>query len=426
MSDSENSAKEGNTNMNSRVGRQLNPKAQGVTEKAGLWDKVGEYQYSNPTHPSKIVSSSMFDQVRKPLVPLQPVQAGCSSINGSQSQLLNNSAFVRNGFRSVLSSQPGTLEDRDTHNDQFANGRNVYPSSLVNISNTQTALKVGAEKAHFPEFYPNSKTFGSRTQAGVTQEIFTEQYHTNQYSNNRIQPGTTTPTDPARLRNRTSLNTFPKPSSTTTTTISSSPGTNTYTPLGAAGPVHNGRRVGPNNFNRGQVQPNQVWGDGVANQGRVVASNQTYTMSPPRTSAPTNVTTSITNARTNGTSQVYQNPIITTTTTVMSSRRRAPANFTASPASMSRPVSSMNVYQTPASNSVTPTPTNNTSARPSPITSPDGSRLTQTTSNVSNASYASKNNNISRIDSDRSRKRMSLTDVSGIRRVFLRKKSDKS
>jgi len=244
--------------------------------------------------------------------------------------------------------------------------------------------------------------------------------------NNRIQPGTTTPTDPARLRNRTSLNTFPKPSSTTTTTISSSPGTNTYTPLGAAGPVHNGRRVGPNNFNRGQVQPNQVWGDGVANQGRVVASNQTYTMSPPRTSAPTNVTTSITNARTNGTSQVYQNPIITTTTTVMSSRRRAPANFTASPASMSRPVSSMNVYQTPASNSVTPTPTNNTSARPSPITSPDGSRLTQTTSNVSNASYASKNNNISRIDSDRSRKRMSLTDVSGIRRVFLRKKSDKS
>lgn len=184
MSDSENSAKEGNTNMNSRVGRQLNPKAQGVTEKAGLWDKVGEYQYSNPTHPSKIVSSSMFDQVRKPLVPLQPVQAGCSSINGSQSQLLNNSAFVRNGFRSVLSSQPGTLEDRDTHNDQFANGRNVYPSSLVNISNTQTALKVGAEKAHFPEFYPNSKTFGSRTQAGVTQEIFTEQYHTNQYSNN--------------------------------------------------------------------------------------------------------------------------------------------------------------------------------------------------------------------------------------------------
>jgi len=244
--------------------------------------------------------------------------------------------------------------------------------------------------------------------------------------NNRTQPGTTPPADPARLRNRTSVNAFTKPSSITTTTISSSPGTNTYTPLGAAGPVQNGRRAGPNNFNRGQFQPNQASRDGMANQGRVAAGSQTYTTSPSRTSTPTNVNTSITSARTNGTSQVYQHPTITTTTTVMSSRRRAPANFTASPASMSRPVSSMNVYQTPASNSVTPTPTNNTSARPSAITSPDGSRLTQTTSNGSNASYATKNTNISRIDSDRSRKRMSLTDVSGIRRVFLRKKSDKS
>jgi len=188
MSDSETSAQEGNMNINSRARRQPNLKAQGVAEKAGLWDTVGEYQYSIPTHQSKVVGSSMFDQVKKPLVPLQSVQAGHSFVNGPQPQQLNNSAFVRNGFRPVPSSQPGTLENRDIRNHQYANGRNIYPSSMVSISNTQTALKVGAEKSHFPEFYPNPKTLGSKTQAGISQEALTEQYHTNLYSNSFL-PG---------------------------------------------------------------------------------------------------------------------------------------------------------------------------------------------------------------------------------------------
>ncbi|KAJ9660638.1 hypothetical protein H2198_002380 [Neophaeococcomyces mojaviensis] len=239
--------------------------------------------------------------------------------------------------------------------------------------------------------------------------------------NNRARLRASTPTNPSRPRSRISANTTTTPS-TTTTTVSSSPSTNNYTPLGAAGPVQNTRRIASYNLNRAQAQSNDTWVEGMVNQARAVSGSHIYVTPPSRPS--TNIVPPSASTTNNSNPQVVQHPTITTTTTITSPKRRPPGSASTASVLTSRKTSSTNTYHTLPRNSLTPTPANSTNVRPSAVTNSDGSHLSQTSSG-SSASYATANTNTSKTEATRSKSRMSLADVSGIRRVFLRKKSDK-
>lgn len=175
---------------------------------------------------------------------------------------------------------------------------------------------------------------------------------------------------------------------TVTTTVASS---NHYTPLGGAGPVLNKRRSAAQNSLRSTAD--EAWVEGMVSKARTVSGGQIphhhshHSHASPST--PTSTTT------------ISSSPFMTTTTTISSSKPRA----TAAPSS--RRVSSWSMMSTPVS-------TNNANQRFSTISTGQESQLSQISSASSERSSSSKK-----------KSRMSLGDVGGIRRVFLRKKSDK-
>lgn len=222
-----------------------------------------------------------------------------------------------------------------------------------------------------------------------------------------------TPANISRPTSRISVHTSTTPGFTTTT---SSP-SNNYTPLGGAGPVHSSRRA--SSYTYSLTPPNSNKTAGLANQSRAVSgSHHPHILG---------TTTPIMNRH----STIVTSPT-TTVTTIMSSRR------TPNTGNTSRRVASINTPSTPTPAPVpapTPapvlTPIVNTApksesvARPVVHSSPVGSELSQPSSG-SNGSHT----NISRIkesDTDGRRKSMlNFGNVGGIRRVFLRKKSDRS
>ena len=218
-----------------------------------------------------------------------------------------------------------------------------------------------------------------------------------------------TPTPSARPISRVSVMTTTTPSVTTTTTSN-----NSYTPLGGAGPVQNNRRAAPQN---------QAWVEGMMNQARAASGSQAASY---HSHQPHNVARAFTPTSTGTT--ISSTPTTTTTTIVSSKLRKSASNNAA------RRVSSWSTTPTQMTNNnyvrpspittatPTPTTTTNNSVRPSTDTTPQRSQLSRESSG-SSASYATADT-MSYLQ--RPKTRMSLGDVSGgIRRVFLRKQSQK-
>lgn len=191
-----------------------------------------------------------------------------------------------------------------------------------------------------------------------------------------------------RPASRTSVTTT---TPTVTTTITSS---NHYTPLGGAGPVINKRRSAAPGSLRSPAD--EAWIEGVVSKARSVSGGQASHLhdSHPHTSP-------ITPSRSTNTI-ISSSPFTTTTTTISSSTPRATASRPSS-----RRLSSWSTISTPLHS----TPENQ---RYSTISSGLGSQLSQTSSASSDQS-----------NSPKRKSRISLGDVGGIRRVFLRKKSAK-
>ncbi|KAK5094921.1 hypothetical protein LTR70_003764 [Exophiala xenobiotica] len=206
-----------------------------------------------------------------------------------------------------------------------------------------------------------------------------------------------TPTPQARPSSRVATTVTTTPSITTTTTSN-----NRYTPLGGAGPVAQNRRATSQIFTR--TPSNDAWVEGMVNQARSVSGSQAHHQH----SAQHGNTTPTSNTRNNTT--VVTTPTTVTTTMVSSARK-----YGSLP---SRRFSSWSTV--PAAS---PTTSVNTSVRPAIISSPQGSQLSQTSSG-SSRSYVTANASKTNVKNEKDR-RKSRTDFSGIRRVFLRKKSDK-
>lgn len=217
-----------------------------------------------------------------------------------------------------------------------------------------------------------------------------------------------TPANSSRPTSRISVHTSVTPTVTTTTSSA-----NHYTPLGAAGPVHNSRRA--SSYTYSLTPRNDTRANGAMNQARAVSGSQTHHPHIPST-------TPITNRH----STIVTSPT-TTTTMVMSSRVRTP-----NAGNTSRRVSSIISPTTPTpAPTGTAAPKTDTNTRPAAVSSPIGSVLSQISSGSgSSGSYATANTNVSKSkkgDTEGRRKSMmNFGDVGGIRRVFLRKKSDKS
>lgn len=190
---------------------------------------------------------------------------------------------------------------------------------------------------------------------------------------------------------------------TTTTPMVTTSVTSNYTPLGGAGPVHNNRRTASQNFNR--TPSNDAWVEGMVSQARAVSGSQ-----PPHNHYHSpNTTTPTSTVRTVSTAPV------TTTTTIFSTKKRSSNASTKRLSSWTmNPISSM------TSNS-----SNNTSLRPSLVTSPANSHLS---SHPSDASGESSDSYVtataSRPHPERRKSRMGLSDVGGIKGLFSRKRSD--
>lgn len=206
-----------------------------------------------------------------------------------------------------------------------------------------------------------------------------------------------TPTPQVRPGSRVTTSVTTTPSTTTTTTS-----TNRYTPLGGAGPVAQTRRATSQIFTR--TPSNEAWVGDTANQAPSVSGSHAqhqhsfqHGNTTPTPSTRNNVT-------------VVTTPTMVTTTTVNSSRK-----YGSLP---SRRFSSWSTM--PAAS---PTTSVNTSGRPPIVSNPQGSQLSQTSSG-SSGSFVTGNASKTNVKNDQDR-RKSRTDFSGIRRVFLRKKSDK-
>ena len=232
-----------------------------------------------------------------------------------------------------------------------------------------------------------------------------------------------TPTTQSKTRGSTPTPTLapptqPRPSSRISTTVTTTPANtttttlgNSYTPLGGAGPVPQNRRVTSQTF--GRTSSNEAWVEGMVNRARVVSGGQSHHQHP--THNPTQHTNTNTNPapRTNGNTTTVSTPTTVITTTFSSSRNHG-----------SLPSRRFSSWSTMPSS--TPAQSVNTSIRPSAVSSPQGSQLSKTSSG-SSGSFATANTSKfgTRSDTDKKKSRMSLSDVGGIRRVFLRKKSDK-
>ncbi|KAK5945008.1 hypothetical protein PMZ80_002211 [Knufia obscura] len=209
-----------------------------------------------------------------------------------------------------------------------------------------------------------------------------------------------TPTPQPRPSSRISVSANTTPTITTTTTS-----TNNYTPLGGAGPVPQNRRATSQIFQR--TPSSEAWVEGMMNQARSVSGSHPHHQ---HSTEHSNVSTT---PKAGSNTTTITTPTIVTTTTVSSSRK-----YGSLPSRRFSSWSTMPATPT--------TSTNTTNARPSAISSPQGSQLSQTSSGSSgsfvtpNTSKANGRNEI-----DKKKSRMSLSDVGGIRRVFLRKKSDK-
>lgn len=221
-----------------------------------------------------------------------------------------------------------------------------------------------------------------------------------------------TPANLSRPTSRISVHTSTTP--VVTTTMSSS---NNYTPLGAAGPVHNSRRA--SSYTYSLTPPNNSRINGTMNSARAVSGSHTHHPYIPGTTTP------ITHRH----STIITSPT-TTVTTTMSSRR------TPNTGNTSRKISSINTSTTPTPAPISPPtpvsapiastkPTVNNATRPVVQSSPIGSELSQPSSGSSGS-----HTTLSRTkdgDADGRRKSvLNFGNVGGIRRVFLRKKSDRS
>ncbi len=231
-------------------------------------------------------------------------------------------------------------------------------------------------------------------------------------ANSRGASPRTTPTP----RSQTPANTSRPTSRISVHSATNMPSPNHYTPLGAAGPVHNSRRS--TTYSYTLTPRNEAWVNGMVNQARAV-SGSSQTHSPQISSTSVHVgnrhSTTITTS-----------PIITTTT--VTSRVRCPNS--AGRNSATRRFSNIISPTTPTPGAPPRVLTKERpSVRPVAHTSPDGSDMSRMSSG-SSGSYATADTNVSKtkkLDGEgRRRSMMSFGDVGGIRRVFLRKKSDKS
>ncbi|KAK5082849.1 hypothetical protein LTR05_006730 [Lithohypha guttulata] len=202
-----------------------------------------------------------------------------------------------------------------------------------------------------------------------------------------------------RPASRVSTTTTTSPAVTTTVTM-----TNRYTPLGGAGPVPANRRTPATNPPR--TPTNDAWVETMMSKARAASGSQVSHNHSHSTRSPTLTSTSINNSTT------VTAPTTTTTTTIISPKTRVSAlnNNT-------RRVSSWSTTSTPLA-------TNNNSGRPSAISTPQGSHLDRTSSVSAESSTSANHLTQQRSKSPRRRSIMGLGDVGGIRRVFLRKKSD--
>lgn len=222
-------------------------------------------------------------------------------------------------------------------------------------------------------------------------------------------PRSTTSASVPQPGSRISVHTSVTPTTTTTTTG------NNYTPLGAAGPIQSNRRSTSHTYTR--TPPNEAWVNDMMNQARAVSSGHAHhTHSRGTSGTPTS----------NRSSTVVASPTTTTTTTIMSSRVRG-SNTGRTSQRVSAIMSPTAPTPTPAPGG-TAAPGNHISPRPSAHSSPIGSQRSKA-STGSSGSYATPNTNVSTLrkteGDGRRRSMMSFSDVGGIRRVFLRKKSEK-
>lgn len=204
-----------------------------------------------------------------------------------------------------------------------------------------------------------------------------------------------TPTPSNRPLSRISTATTATPAVTTTPSLNT-----TYTPLGGAGPVHNARRAISQTFAR--TPSNEAGRGGLVNQARAVSATHWRPHQPHPAGAvdPSSKT---------GTSTTVVSPTTTTTTSITSSKIGKPGN--APPR-----VSSWSTMPTQR-------PGSKASHRPTATASPHGSQMSQS-SGTSNGTGNVIDRPAGKRDTERRKSRMSLGDVSGIRRVFLRKRSD--
>lgn len=245
-----------------------------------------------------------------------------------------------------------------------------------------------------------------------------------------------TPANISRPTSRVSVHTSLTPVVTSTTT------SNGYTPLGAAGPVHNSRRA--SSYTYSQNSPHSGRANGMLNSGRAVSGSQTHHPQIPGTTTPitTRHSTTITSP--------------TTTITTITSSRRTPntGNTSKRVSSIASPVTPTPVPITTSTATPIPTPppetlfsptpptdptklTPNGTTRPTPQRSPIGS---EQSANASTDTPSSTSNNNSHLNITRTKESDTITEsssgrrksvlnfgnVGGIKRVFLRKKSDRS
>lgn len=179
---------------------------------------------------------------------------------------------------------------------------------------------------------------------------------------------------------------------TTTPMVTTTTSSNRYTPLGGAGPVQQGRRVASGlTLN---TPTNQAWVEGMVERARAASGSCTQPQRP----------TSTTTTTTNGNTTTIVSPTTTITTSMTTSKRTSSGTTSRRMSSWSTPSISSPVEEDPV--------------RPSVLDS-------QRSSQSSNLSSLPIEMSLNTTNSEKRKSVMSLGDVSGIRRVFLRKKSDK-
>lgn len=192
---------------------------------------------------------------------------------------------------------------------------------------------------------------------------------------------------PASTRASKRYSTITTSTPTVTTTTSKR-----YTPLGGAGPVQSNRRVVSSST--ANTPTNDAWVEGVVDRARATSGSYARAQTP--------ISTPVTT--TNGNTTTVISPVTTITTSMTTSRQR-------NPGTMSRRLSSWTSGQVQS-------PAVEDTVRPF-INESQQSSQSSGISSLSN-DHASKH-----AKNDKRRSMMGFGDSGGIRRVFLRKKSDK-